>query len=64
MNYKDLKQVGVFRRYLLERADRSRSRLMRAQILRWVEQCDAVRFNMRTTEDEKASEHMIRLKAA
>ncbi len=63
MNYKDLEQVGVFRRYLMEQADRSRSRLMRAQILRWVEQCDAVRFDMRT-EDEKASEHMIRLKAA
>ena len=42
MNPRDMEQVSVFRRYLLERADRSRSRLMRDQIRRWVEWVDEV----------------------
>ncbi len=43
MNSRNLEQVRVFRRYLMERADRSRSRLMRAQIRRWIEWIDAIR---------------------
>ncbi len=42
MNSKDQEQVGVFRRYLLARADRSRSRLIKAQVRRWVEWADQV----------------------
>ncbi len=56
MNSRDLAQVSVFRRYLLERADRSRSRLMREQIRRWVEWIDAVQRrqgnNSRSVNDE------------
>jgi hypothetical protein len=37
MNPRDMEQVELCRRYLLERADPSRSRLMREQIRRWVE---------------------------
>ena len=61
MNYKDQEQVGVFRRYLVERADRSRSSLMRAQIRRWIEWIDAVR-----TRDERRNRNgeMNRLKGA
>jgi len=42
MNFRNEQQVSVFRRYLVEQADRSRSRLMRAQIRRWVEWVDAI----------------------
>ena len=42
MNCKDQEQVGVFRRYLLRQADRSRSRLIKEQVRRWVEWADAV----------------------
>ena len=42
MNSKNLEQARIFKRYLLERANRSRSRLMRDQIRRWVERLDAV----------------------
>ncbi len=42
MNRKDQEQVELCRRHLLERADRSHSRLVRAQIRRWVEWIDAV----------------------
>ncbi len=42
MNSKDREQVGVFRRYLLARADRSRSRLIKEQVRRWVEWVDEV----------------------
>jgi hypothetical protein len=63
MNSRDLEQVGVFRRYLLGRAARSRSRLMRNRIMRWVEQCDAARFGMRD-ERRRGDAEMSRLKAA
>jgi hypothetical protein len=43
MNARDQEQVGLFRRYLMERADRSPSRLFRDQVRRWVEWVDAVR---------------------
>ncbi len=43
MNSRDEEQVGVFRSYLLRRAEHSRSRLIREQVLRWVEWLDAVR---------------------
>jgi len=42
MNSRNLEQVRVFRRYLMERAGQSRSRLMRDQIRRWVEWADAL----------------------
>ncbi len=42
MNSKDQEQVGVFRRYLLARADRTRSRLIKEQVWRWVEWVDEV----------------------
>ena len=51
VNGRNLEQVCVFRRYLLEKADRSGSRLMRAQILRWVERGDAARFDGRVCSD-------------
>ncbi len=41
MNIKDHEQVELYKRYLLERADRSRSRLVRDQVRRWVEWVDA-----------------------
>jgi len=47
MNSRNLEQVCVFRRYLMEKADRSRSRLMRDQIRRWVEWVDAISGNER-----------------
>ncbi len=52
MNRKDQEQVGVFRHYLLERAHRSRSRLIREQVRRWVEWVDAVQKRQR---DERKS---------
>jgi hypothetical protein len=55
--------VGVFRRYLLERADRSRSRLMRAQIRRWVELVDAVQ-RQEWNERRRMNEEITRLNAA
>ncbi len=61
MNPKDQEQVGVFRRYLLERADRSRSRLMRAQIRRWVEWVDAIQERQR---NERRDEEWNRMRAA
>ena len=63
MNSRDQEQVELYRRYLLEKADRSGSRLIRAQILRWVERGDAARFDGRA-KDESASEEMTRSKAA
>jgi hypothetical protein len=56
MNSKDLEQMGVFRRYLLERADRSRSRLFRNQIRRWVEWVDAMRNNERDERPSRGEE--------
>ena len=41
MNSRNLEQARIFKRYLMERADRSPSRLMRDQIRRWVERLDA-----------------------
>ncbi len=61
MNRKDVEQVGVFRRYLLERADRSRSRLVRDQVRRWVEWIDAIRSR---DERRDMNEEMNRFKAA
>jgi hypothetical protein len=43
MNSRNQEQVGVFRSYLMEKADRSRSRLMRDQIRRWIEWVDAIK---------------------
>ncbi len=63
MNSRDLEQVSVFRRYLLERADQSRTRLMREQIRRWVEWTDAVQKRERD-ERRDLSEEINRLKAA
>ncbi len=40
MKSKDQEQVGIFRRYLLARASRFRSRLIREQVRRWVEWVD------------------------
>jgi hypothetical protein len=65
MNSRDLEQVGVFRRYLMERADRSRSRLMRDQIRRWVEWVDAMRKHeldeRRTANEEMNIAGMIKI---
>ncbi len=47
MNSKDLEQAGLFRRYFLERAERSRSQLIRGQIRRWGERLDAARKSER-----------------
>ncbi len=41
MNPKDQERVSLYRRYLLEMADRSRSRPVRERIRRWVELVDA-----------------------
>ncbi len=43
MNSKDIEQAGVFKLYLLEKAERSRSRLIKDQIQRWIERLDAAR---------------------
>ncbi len=43
MNARDAEQVVVFRSYLLRRAERSGSRLIREQVRRWVEWLDDVR---------------------
>ncbi len=61
MNSRNLEQVRVFRRYLMERADRSRSRLVRDQIRRWVEWIDAIR---RRDELRDMNEEMSRYRAA
>ncbi len=61
MNRKDLEQVDVCRRYLLEKADQSRSRLMRAQIRRWIEWIDAT---CRCDERRSMNEETNRLRAA
>ena len=63
MNSSDEEQVELYRRYLLEKADRSRSRLMRAQILRWVEWADAVEKSERD-ERRSMNKEITRLKAA
>ena len=63
MNSRNLEQVRIFKRYLTQKAGRTRSRLMRAQIRRWVERLDAAHFDMRD-EDERASEQITRLKVA
>jgi len=47
MNSRNLEQVRVFKRYLMGKAGRTRSRLLRSQIRRWVERCDAARFDRR-----------------
>ncbi len=47
MNRKDQEQVDLCRRYLLERADRSRSRLVKEQVRRWVDWLDAVQRSER-----------------
>ena len=52
MNSRNLEQVGVFRRYLLKKAARSRSRLMRDQIRRWVEWVDALRDESQHRNEE------------
>ena len=54
MNSRDSEQVRVMRRYLLERAGRTRSALVRNQIRRWVGEIDAARFGRRRV-DEGAS---------
>ena len=63
MNSRDLEQVRVFKRYLTQRAGRTRSRLLRSQIRRWVAEIDAAGFDRRGV-DESASEEITRLKAA
>jgi hypothetical protein len=65
MNSKDLEQVRILRRYLLDRAGRTRSPLVRNQIRRWVEQCDAARFGRRGVNESASSEEIaFFLKAA
>jgi hypothetical protein len=61
VNFRNEQQVGIFKRYLLERADRSRSRLMRAQIQRWVEWVDAI---CRRHDRQARIEQIRRLEAA
>ncbi len=63
MNRKEQEQVNLYRRYLVEIADRSPSRLVRDQIRRWIERCDAAQ---RGERDERpgTSEEMNRLRAA
>ena len=52
MNSRNMEQARIFKRYLLERANRSRSRLMRDQIRRWVERLDAARSSSQDHGDE------------
>ncbi len=56
MNSRDEEQVGVFRHYLLRRAERSRSRLIREQVRRWVEWLDAVRQDERDQRNKMNKE--------
>lgn len=63
MNRKDQEQVELYRRYLLERADRSRSRLVRDQVRRWVEWVDGVEERERE-ERRSMNEDIDRMKAA
>jgi len=62
MNARNQEQVSVFRRYLLERPDRSRSRLVRAQIRCWIEWIDALQERRRN--QPKSMKQEIRLRAA
>ena len=62
MNSRNLEQARIFKRYLMKRADRSRSRLVRDQIRRWVERLDAARFSSRDHGHE-ARESVLPLEA-
>ncbi len=60
MNSHDEEQVSIFKRYLLARADRSRSRLVKQQVRRWVEWIDA----MQKREHERHTNMSERLRHA
>lgn len=61
MNTKDVEQTGMFRLYLLEKAERSRSRLIKDQIRCWVERLDEVR---KSEGDEPLERHRELRRAA
>ncbi len=57
MNRKDKEQVALYRRYLLEMADRSRSRRVRERVRRWVQRADAAQ---RDERDERGRNEELR----
>ncbi len=57
MNRKDKEQVALYRRYLLEMADRSRSRRVRERVRRWVQRADAAQ---RDERDERGRTEELR----
>ncbi len=63
MNARDQEQVDLCRCYLLQLADRSRSRLVRDQIRRWVQWVEAVQ-NREREERRSVNRETNCLKAA
>ncbi len=62
MNSRDQEQVNLYKSYLLEKANRSPSRLVRDQIRRWLDHADASRDKV--DEGERQDDYRAWLKKA